>query len=129
MRANRRRDTAPEYRVRQRLHAAGLRFRVDMPVTVGPGRPPRPDVLFTKVRLAVFIDGCFWHGCPKHGRRQRIKNGRYWNAKLARNVERDYEQTRALRQAGWKVLRFWEHEDPTRVADKIRDVYLSLNAH
>lgn len=126
MRAIRRRDSTPELSIRSRLHALGLRFRVDFPIKLGQIRPIRPDVAFTRVKLAVFVDGCFWHGCPEHGRRQSIKNGSYWESKLARNYERDSEQTAALTQAGWKVIRIWEHEDPDRAALEIAQCYRQM---
>jgi DNA mismatch endonuclease, patch repair protein len=114
MRANRRRDTGPERAVRTRLHALGMRYRVDLPIRTA-GRPVRPDIVFTKQRICCFIDGCWWHGCPEHGRRRTSSNGEYWNAKIARNMERDTEQQRALERAGWTVIRSWEHEDPDHV--------------
>jgi len=126
MRANRRRDTEPERRVRSLLHADGLRFRVDLPVRVGRARPLRPDIAFTKVHLAVFIDGCFWHGCPQHGRRPQVKNRHYWGPKIARNMERDAEHTQALNASGWTVLRFWEHEPPGTVANRVLQTYRRL---
>jgi DNA mismatch endonuclease, patch repair protein len=116
MRANRRRDTGPERAVRVLLHARGLRYRVDLPIRIAGQRPVRPDVVFTRVRICCFIDGCWWHGCPEHGRRATSSNHGYWSAKIARNVERDAEQQSALEGAGWTVLRFWEHENPERVA-------------
>lgn len=118
MRANRRADTGPERRLRTLLHAQGLRFRVDFSVRVQGRRPIRPDIVFTRVCLAVFVDGCFWHGCPDHGSRPRI-NEHYWGPKIARNRERDSEQTEGLTAAGWLVLRFWEHEDPARAVAAI----------
>src|SRR4051794_17312207 len=82
MRANRRRDTTPELDLRRSLHRLGLRYRVDFPVRDGLPRPVRPDVVFTRARLAVFVDGCFWHGCPEHGRRQGGANRSYWSPKI-----------------------------------------------
>lgn len=99
----------PEIRLRSALHCRGYRFRKDHPVRVG-GKIVRPDIAFTKRRLAIFVDGCFWHSCPEHGRQPGV-NGEYWSPKLAGNVVRDREQTAALVSAGWKVLRFWEHEE------------------
>lgn len=117
MRANRRRDTGPELAVRTELHRRGLRYRVDFPVLV-TGRSPRPDVVFTRQRVAVFIDGCFWHGCPQHAQRPK-QNSEYWGPKISRNVERDLEQTARLEAAGWTVIRVWEHEDPAMAAEQI----------
>jgi DNA mismatch endonuclease (patch repair protein) len=106
MRANKRRDTRPELLVRRLLHARGLRYRVDLRV-VRESRT-RADIAFTRQRIAVFIDGCFWHSCPDHLHLPKA-NADYWVAKLARNVERDAEVTVLLRSLGWTVLRFWEH--------------------
>jgi DNA mismatch endonuclease (patch repair protein) len=109
MLGNRRRDSTPELLLRRTLHGMGLRFRVDFPIKVPGRRPIRPDVVFTRQRVAVFVDGCFWHGCPEHGRRPRT-NAAYWAAKVTVNQARDVEQTRSLEAAGWRVLRIWEHE-------------------
>lgn len=116
MQANRRRDTRPELAVRRLLHARGLRYRVDL--AVERGIRSRPDIVFTRWRIAIYIDGCFWHGCPEHGTQPRA-NADYWTPKLERNIERDVAVAAALREAGWTVLRFWEHEDPVAVADAI----------
>jgi DNA mismatch endonuclease (patch repair protein) len=116
MRANRRRDTSPELAVRRLLHATGLRFRVDLPLREGAGRAIRPDIVFTRRRVAIFIDGCFWHGCPEHGRKPGGVNEAYWGAKIARNRERDAEHVARLTAAGWRVMRFWEHDEPAAVA-------------
>lgn len=118
MRANRRRDTAPERALRTALYAAGARYRVDFPVRPCGGRPVRPDVVFLRRRLAVFVDGCFWHGCPIHGT-QPATNRDYWSRKIAENRERDARTTRALEADGWTVLRFWEHDDPAIAATRV----------
>jgi len=107
MRGNRRRDTSPELRLRSALHARGWRYRVDVAIAVAGGRA-RPDIAFTRHRVAVFIDGCFWHCCPQHGR-QPLSNTQYWGPKLARNVERDRIDNERLLAAGWRVIRLWEH--------------------
>lgn len=117
MAANRRRDTGPERAVRSLLHGMGLRYRVDHPVVV-EGVRVRPDLAFTARRVAVFIDGCFWHCCPDHGS-QPGTNVRYWGPKLRGNVDRDRRHTALLQAAGWTVLRFWEHEPPERVAQNV----------
>jgi DNA mismatch endonuclease, patch repair protein len=114
MLANRRRDTRPEVELRSRLHRDGFRFRCDYPV-VTPARRVRVDIAFPKRRLAVFIDGCFWHRCPEHGQIPKA-NRAYWEPKLARNVQRDREIDEALQDAGWTVLRFWEHTPSTKSA-------------
>jgi DNA mismatch endonuclease, patch repair protein len=123
MRAIRRRDSAAELALRSELHRRGRRYRVDFPVAV-VGRPPRPDIAFTRQKLAVFVDGCFWHGCPQHGRRPK-QNSHYWGPKIARNVERDKEQEVRLTSAGWAVVRVWEHEDPEDAADRIEQLLSS----
>lgn len=120
MQSNKGRDTAPELMVRKLLHAAGLRYRVN--VRPLPGVRRTADVVFTRSRLAVFIDGCFWHGCPAHYQRPAI-NREYWDSKVASNRARDIETNEALIAAGWRVLRFWEHEaiaDPAAVAERVR---------
>ncbi len=114
MRANPRRDTKPEIALRAELHRLGLRFRKDHPLRLAD-RVVRPDVVFTRARLAVFVDGCFWHCCPEHGNVPRA-NGDYWGPKLERNVARDRAVDRALADAGWRVVRVWEHEDVVGVA-------------
>lgn len=102
-----RRDTAPELALRRALHAAGYRYRVVHPV---PGNRRRSiDIAFTRARVAVFVDGCFWHGCPEHGTRPHANAG-WWTAKLAANRARDEDTDRLLREAGWQVVRVWEHE-------------------
>ncbi len=111
MRAQRTRDTAPELVLRRALHAAGLRYFVDRPMRVdGWARPIRPDVVFPRARLAVFVDGCFWHACPVHSRVQRGPGAAWWAAKLRANAERDEGQSRALGMASWTSLRVWEHD-------------------
>lgn len=107
MQSNRGRDTTPELAVRRRLHAMGLRYRVSVrPV---PNLRRTADIVFTRARIAVFIDGCFWHGCPEHYQAP-VRNSDFWLAKRKRNGERDAETDAALSAAGWTPLRFWEHE-------------------
>lgn len=113
MLGNRSRDTKPEMAVRRLLHAAGLRYRVAYRPM--PGLRRTADIVFTRHRVAVFIDGCFWHACPEHGTTAR-SNAQYWSQKLADNVARDADTNAKLREAGWVVLRFWEHEAPADVA-------------
>jgi DNA mismatch endonuclease, patch repair protein len=116
MRANRRRDTAPELRLRRALHRRGHRYRVDhQPL---PGLRRRADVVFTRWRVAVFVDGCFWHGCPAHGTQPRA-NADYWRAKIDRNVERDRETDDLLVEAGWSVVRVWEHVSTESAVERI----------
>lgn len=118
MRANSRRDTRPELAVRSLLHGAGLRFFVDRPLRLA-GRTVRPDIVFPRARVAIFVDGCFWHACPEHGTRPQ-HNKRYWTPKLRRNVERDRAVDAALVAEGWRVERHWEHEEPAAVAESVR---------
>lgn len=123
MSVQRRRDTTPELALRRALHFAGLRFRVDFPLAEIPRR--RADVVFTSVGLAVFVDGCFWHVCPEHGTRPKSRAA-WWEEKLRRNVERDRDTDIRLTDAGWTVLRFWEHEDMTLAAIEVRRTYERL---
>jgi DNA mismatch endonuclease, patch repair protein len=112
-----RRDTKPELAVRRRLHAAGLRYRVCLKV---PGAPRRTiDIAFTKAKLAVFIDGCFWHGCPEHRGAVPASNSEWWKAKIDRNRARDLDTDELLRNAGWLVVRVWEHQDPAVAVARI----------
>lgn len=119
MRANRRRDTVPELAVRRLVHAAGLRYRVDYP-PLADHRRLRADLVFTSARVAVFIDGCFWHGCPEHHRPART-NAEFWSEKVDGNQQRDARVDGLLKDAGWVVLRFWEHEPPEVVATQIAE--------
>lgn len=116
-RANRRTDTKPEVQLRSALHRRGLRFRKDQLLRLGDVRV-RPDVVFTRRRVAVFVDGCFWHCCPTHSTIPR-SNRDYWVPKLGANVKRDRRVDAALREHGWLVLRFWEHEDSNTAADEV----------
>jgi len=109
MRANRRTDTKPELALRRALHKRGYRFRKDYRLDLDGGRRVRPDIAFTARRVAVFVDGCFWHACPEHGSKPRA-NDWYWTPKLARNVERDRVADETLASAGWQVVRIWEHD-------------------
>ena len=120
MRSNRRTDTLPELRLRSELHRRGLRFRKDHPLNVD-GIRVRPDIVFTRARVAVFIDGCFWHSCPVHREVPRA-NRSFWEGKFARTAERDARVNHALEQAGWLVLRIWEHEDPVVAAAAVAAV-------
>jgi DNA mismatch endonuclease (patch repair protein) len=107
MKGNRRTDTKPELALRSALHAMGYRYRKDFRIDL-PQRRVRPDIAFTRRRVAVFVDGCFWHACPEHGSKPK-NNEWYWSPKLARNVERDRAADDALTRAGWTVVRLWEH--------------------
>ncbi|MEU0391298.1 very short patch repair endonuclease [Streptomyces sp. NPDC006208] len=110
------RDTAQELAVRRLLHSSGLRYRLHVAV---PGMPRRSmDLAFRKLRIAVFLDGCFWHGCPDHATSPRA-NAEWWRSKLDRNMARDRETTEHLLSEDWTVLRFWEHEPAEVVASRI----------
>lgn len=115
MRSNRGRDSKLELAVR-RLHAAGRRYRVDYKLK--SDLRTRADIVFTRARVAVFMDGCFWHGCPGHATSPKT-NRTYWQTRSARNVLRDRETGQALKIGGWTVLRYWEHESPDGVASGI----------
>jgi DNA mismatch endonuclease (patch repair protein) len=122
MRANKSRDTRPELAVRRAAHALGLRYRVSVrPV---PSLRRTADLVFTRAKVAVFVDGCFWHGCPEH-HTVAVTNAGYWAAKVIRNRDRDAETTRLLEEAGWISLRFWEHEDPAMAAEAIRQTVVT----
>lgn len=122
MRNTRQRDTPMELEVRAELKNKGFQFEVDFSIK-GVTRA-RPDIVFCADRVAIFLDGCFWHSCPTHGTTPRT-NRQWWTEKLASNVERDRRHVRELNAAGWQVLRYWEHEDPATVAN---DVATILNA-
>lgn len=112
----RRRDTVPEMLIRREAHRRGLRYRVDASL---PGMPRRrADLVFSGPRVAVFIDGCFWHSCPTHVSVPKA-NHEWWVAKLRRNAERDRETEEHLKVLDWLVLRFWEHEEPGVVVDAV----------
>lgn len=118
MASNRRRDTSPELALRSLLHGLGLRFRVDYAIRLDGRRPIRADVVFTRQRVAVFVDGCFWHSCPLHGSQPKT-NTDYWQPKLQGNRERDALYSRLLEEAGWRVIRIWEHEPPPEAAARV----------
>ncbi len=116
MRSNTHRDTRPELAIRRLLHARGLRYRVDMAPWSNKRR--RADIVFTRQRLAVFVDGCFWHGCPEHATLP-MRNADYWRPKLAKNIERDRETTAMAEAEDWRVLRIWEHVPPEEAVQLI----------
>ena len=126
MRANRRVDTSPERALRSELHQLGLRFRKDLRLKLDRGAV-RPDIVFPRAKVAVFVDGCFWHQCPEHGRMPKA-NREYWAPKLARNVERDRANDAALSENGWTVLRFFEHVPVSEAASAIRHKVRTVGA-
>ena len=111
-----RRDTKAEMAVRRAVWHRGLRYRVDIAPLRGSRR--RADLVFTRAKVAVFVDGCFWHGCPVHATSPK-SNAEWWAEKLAANVQRDRDSDARLREAGWLVVRIWEHEDAEQAADRV----------
>ena len=121
MLSNRSRDTKPELAVRKLLYSSGLRYRVAArPI---PSFRRTADVLFTRDKVAVFIDGCFWHGCPQHYTEPK-SHSEYWQPKIAMNKSRDLETAKLLEEAGWVVLRYWAHEPSTSIAEAVVSVVL-----
>jgi len=120
MKANRRRDTKPERRLRSALYSRGLRFRVDHRIDLAGARA-RPDIVFPRQRIAIYVDGCFWHRCPVHGTAPNA-NEAFWRAKLDANVARDLRTTAALEASGWRVLRIWEHVSVEEATERVVDV-------
>lgn len=119
MSANKGRDTKPERLLRSALHRRGLRYRVSARPIADLRRTA--DVVFTKTRVAVFVDGCFWHGCPEH-HRPATKRAEFWQEKIEGNRARDADTNAALNAQGWTVVRVWEHEDPELAAERIDQV-------
>jgi DNA mismatch endonuclease (patch repair protein) len=119
MQANRSRDTAPELALRRAVHALGLRYRVAARPL--PAVRRTADLVFSKAKVAVFMDGCFWHGCPVH-HTVAVRNGQYWADKVERNRRRDSDTDQRLAAEGWVALRVWEHEAPEEAAQRVRAV-------
>jgi DNA mismatch endonuclease (patch repair protein) len=119
MQANRWRDTGPERELRTLLHRLGYRYRVNLPIPAGRRR--RADIAFTRKKVAVFIDGCYWHGCPIHASWPKT-NSEFWRQKIEANKIRDHETDELLARAGWRVVRAWEHQDPAAVASMIASI-------
>lgn len=118
----RRHDTGAELAIRRVLWSRGLRYRVHTSIPeIGRSRP---DITFSRARVAVFVDGCFWHRCPDHGTMPKT-NAAWWREKLEKNVRRDRSVDNALKQAGWEVIRIWEHEDPAVGASRVEAVVRS----
>ena len=123
MQANKGRDTKPELALRRAVHALGLRYRV--------GTRPLPkvrrtaDLVFTRAKVAVFLDGCFWHGCPTHHTKSAT-NAAFWAEKVEKNRARDLETNHLLSEAGWTVIRVWEHENPREAAQDIAQVVRAI---
>jgi DNA mismatch endonuclease (patch repair protein) len=117
MQGNRRAETMPEIALRKALHRRGLRFRKDYKITAG-SLVVQADVVFPRQHVAVFLDGCYWHGCPEHFR-MPSRNADYWAAKIARNEDRDRHVADSLAAAGWHVVRVWEHEEPEEAVARV----------
>ncbi len=118
MTSQRQRDTKGEMELRSLLHRRGLRFRVH---ALLPGLRRRSDIVFTRARVVVFVDGCFWHGCPEHGTWPK-QNADWWREKIEANQRRDRDTDARLRAVGWTVIRVWEHDDPIRAAEHITGI-------
>lgn len=116
MQANKGRDTKPELALRRAVHALGLRYRVSMRPIKEVRRTA--DLVFGRAKVAVFVDGCFWHGCPVH-HTKAVTNADYWAEKVRRNRERDAETDHLLSRAGWLVIRIWEHDDAHQAAIEV----------
>lgn len=120
MRSNRRSDTTPEVLLRSLLHRSGFRFRKDYAIRLPSDRLIHSDIAFPRRKVAVFVDGCFWHCCPDHGTIPK-SNQTYWIPKLHQNVERDKRVTEGLLSEGWQVIRIWEHVHPVDAAKQIAE--------
>ena len=118
MRSQRRRDTAPELALRRELHRRGVRYYVDRAPMKGVRR--RADLVFPRRKVAVYVDGCFWHSCPQHATFPK-NNAQWWAEKLAGNVTRDRDTDTRLTDAGWTVVRIWEHENPVVAANRVQE--------
>ncbi|GAA1583908.1 very short patch repair endonuclease [Actinoplanes couchii] len=123
MQANTGRDTKPELALRRAVHARGLRYFVNRRPIKAVRRTA--DLLFPRLRLAVFLDGCFWHGCPRHHTISKT-NAAFWAEKVATNRQRDTNTNLRLADAGWTVLRIWEHEAIEEAADKVAETVTTL---
>ena len=122
MQAQPRKDTACEMAVRSAVHALGLRYRVHQRPEADLRR--EADLVFRRDKVAVFVDGCFWHGCPEH-HSPPSTHYYWWETKIGKNRARDKETDQVLRECGWVVVRIWEHEDPTEAAERVRDAVLA----
>ena len=119
MRATGQKDTAAEMLVRRALHGMGLRYRLHLAPL--PNLHRKADIIFRSRRIAVMIDGCFWHGCPLHGSQPKT-NSSFWHNKIKTNQRRDRDTDRKITKAGWKIIRVWEHEDPSIAAERIAQI-------
>jgi DNA mismatch endonuclease (patch repair protein) len=122
MRANHKYDTEPELLLRRKLHVLGLRYSLRHRIETSP--PVIPDVVFPRLKIALFVDGCFWHGCPDHGCQPRT-NASYWSRKISLNKNRDRIVDQNLTAIGWRPIRVWEHDNPERAAWRVRAIVRS----
>lgn len=121
----RQKNTSAEAALRRELHVLGLRYRIHVTVLSKPRRVA--DVTFAGARVAVFVDGCFWHGCPSHATWPK-QNAEFWRAKIIANQDRDRDTDARLRAAGWRVVRVWAHETPKKAASRIARLVCARNA-
>lgn len=119
MKAAKPKDTAPEKALRSELHKKGLRYRIDVKSIKELNR--RADIVFRSAKVAVFVDGCFWHGCPIHGTQAKA-NAKFWKYKIEQNQARDLDTNKQLKKVGWRVIRVWEHENPEKASEKICNI-------
>ncbi len=121
----RQKNTSAESALRSRLHALGLRYRIQVPILAKPRRVS--DIVFAAPRVVVFVDGCFWHGCPEHGTWPK-QNAEFWRTKIIANQARDRDTDARLRADGWAVVRIWAHEAPKEAALRIAEIVLARKA-
>jgi DNA mismatch endonuclease (patch repair protein) len=116
------RDTAPEKALRSALFKKGLRYRVDIRPVETLNR--RADIVFQFAKVAILVDGCFWHGCPIHGTQAKA-NAEFWKNKIKQNQIRDEDTNKQFKKAGWRVVRVWEHENPEKASQKIYNIIMA----
>jgi len=125
MSRQRSKDTGVEVALRRELHRMGLRYRVHRRPLKGVRR--EADVVFGPTKVAVYVDGCFWHGCPAHATWPK-RNAEFWKNKIEGNRARDADTDRRMAAAGWSVVRVWEHEDAVTAAARVRDTVIARRA-
>jgi DNA mismatch endonuclease (patch repair protein) len=119
----RQKDTNVELALRKELHAKGLRYRLHVPLLTKPRRVP--DIVFSSAKVAIFVDGCFWHGCPEHGSWPK-SNAQFWREKIEANRARDADTDQRLQASGWQVVRVWAHESAPQAAKRIEEIVRSV---
>ena len=120
----RQKGTDAEVALRRQLYRIGLRYRIDYEVLKKPRRVA--DIAFPGRRIAIFVDGCFWHGCPQHASWPK-RNAEFWRQKIETNRLRDADTNERLRSLGWTVLRFWSHESPTDAAGVVANMIAMID--